>query len=68
MAAGVVRYSRSMSVDDLTRLLMLLGDEIRDIPKGPNHDALVERFFALVRHLQDQGAIKKGNWDLSSHK
>ena len=58
-----------MRDDQLTDRLAALAEAIRDVPDGPEHQALVNRFFALIGHLQESGAVDRGDiWNLSSRR
>lgn len=59
-----------MDIDsELTQLLANLGDAIRNIPAGREHDLLVRRFFAVLNHLIAKGAISSSNtWSLSPRR
>ena len=39
----------TVAVDsELTQLFANLGEAIRDVPAGPEHEALYQRFFAII--------------------
>ena len=59
-----------MNIDsELTQLLANLGNAIRNIPAGREHDLLVKRFFAVLNHLMTKGAISSSDtWNLSSRR
>jgi hypothetical protein len=47
------------------RLLIALADEIRELPVGtPQHQAIADRFFAIIAHLEKRRLIAKGQWNL----
>lgn len=49
---------------DLHARLVDLANAIRDIPPGSTRDRIVQRFFAVVRHLEEAGLIEQGAWNL----
>jgi hypothetical protein len=53
---------------ELTQLLINLAEAIRKVPEGREHQALVNRFFALLRHLEAKGTISSDSWNLSSRR
>jgi len=54
---------------ELTQLLINLAEAIRQVPESREHQALVNRFFALLQHLEAKGAISSsGSWNLSSRR
>jgi hypothetical protein len=55
-----------MPDSELYRLLVDLADAIRDVPAGDVHQALVDRFFVVVKHLEGKEQIERAGWELKS--
>ena len=50
----------------LQHLLDYLGDAIRDLPAGEQHQKFVDRFFNVIAYLKSTGHIDNGSaWDLA---
>jgi hypothetical protein len=56
-----------MNDPHLHQLMIRLADAIREFPECDEHQAIVDRFFAVVAHLQSKDLIdRSGSWNLSS--
>ncbi len=52
-----------MSDTQLTQLLINLAEAIRDVPQGQAQQALADRFFAVLAHLESRNLISRDHWD-----
>jgi hypothetical protein len=43
-----------------------LADAIREVPVGPEHQTLVNRFLLLLEHLEAKGEVRSRRWQLDS--
>lgn len=59
------KQGEKMSDERLLQLLVSLSDVIRKIPPGDEYQVVVNRFFALIQHLEGEGLINRGEWTLT---
>ena len=52
-----------MSDAKLTQLLINLAEAIRDVPQGQVQQALGDRFFAVLAHLESRNVIRRDHWE-----
>ena len=52
-----------MSDTQLTQLLINLAEAIRDEPQDQAQQALGDRFFAVVAHLESRKLIRRDLWE-----
>ena len=52
-----------MSDTQLTQLLINLAEAIRDEPQDQAQQALANRFFAVVAHLESRNLITRDLWE-----
>jgi hypothetical protein len=55
-----------MSDEQIHHILEDLADAIREVPAGDKHQAIVDRFFALLAYLESEELIGRYEWHLSS--
>ncbi len=66
--SGQREGEQQMDDERLTDLLIELADAIKDCPESRERDSLVDRFFALISHLESTGAISRSTWNLKSQR
>jgi hypothetical protein len=55
-----------MSDEQIHHILEDLANAIRAVPAGDTHQAIVDRFFALLAYLESQKLIGRYEWRLQS--
>lgn len=68
LVGAACRKRHFMKDTQLHNLLVGLADAVRDVPEGKVHQALVDRFVALIAHLESKHLIDRGQWNLGARR